>query len=101
MTKIQENTTHKRIKREASPFPAGDNKAVKSRQESITYMNINNLKDPQKKHLIRTVSKIVFTGIFLNWSYVTNLSILSDLDLYVLKMFDLDERPLTYPCIIF
>ena len=44
---------------EASPFPAGDHKAAMIRQESITNThNINNIKDPQKKHRLGTVSRI-------------------------------------------
>ena len=39
-----------------SPFPAGDHKAARNRQDSITKTNmiINNKEDPQKKHLERS-----------------------------------------------
>ena len=43
---------HTQESQEVSPFPVGDHKATRNRQDSIikTNVNINNEKDPQKKH---------------------------------------------------
>ena len=50
---------------EVSPFPAGDNKAARNRQDSMTKKtgNTNNKKDPQKKHRLGTVSNRMTGGL--------------------------------------
>ena len=52
---------------DVSPFPAGDHKAARNRQDSMTKANTkhNNKKDPQKKHRLGTVSKKVSGGLKL------------------------------------
>ena len=45
--------------REVSPFPAGDHKASTDVHESITKQDRNNINDPQKKHCLGMVSKIL------------------------------------------
>ena len=44
---------------ELRPFPAGDHKAS-DMHESITKQDRNNINDPQKKHCLGTVSKILY-----------------------------------------
>ena len=46
--------------------PAGDHKAARTRPDSITRQtcNFNNRKDPQKKHHLGTVSKIIYCRAF-------------------------------------
>ena len=48
---------HIQKSQEVSPSPAGDHKAARNRQDSMTKTNTNNKKDPQKKHCLGTVSK--------------------------------------------
>ena len=45
---------------EVSPFPAGDHKAHINRRAQNTRQN-KNMKDPQKKYCLGTVSKILWT----------------------------------------
>ena len=54
---------HTQESQEDSPFPAGDYKTARNRQDSITKKNTNNFKDPQKKHHLGTVSKIITGGL--------------------------------------
>ena len=46
---------HTTESQEVSPFPAGNHKAARNRQDSI--IKTNNNMDPQKKHRLGTVSK--------------------------------------------
>ena len=56
MKKTQEN--HTQESEEVSPFPAGDHKAAKNRQDSIIKTNMkHNKKDPQKKQRHETIEK--------------------------------------------
>ena len=48
---------HTQESQAVSSFPAGDHKAARNRQHSMTKTNANNKKDPQKKHRLETVSK--------------------------------------------
>ena len=49
---------------EASPFPAGDHKTARNRQDSITKRrDINNKNDRQKKHRLGTVSNKSLDGL--------------------------------------
>ena len=57
MGKWQEKKHHIQESQEVSPFPAGDHKAARNRQNSMTNTNPNNKKDPQKKHHPGMVSK--------------------------------------------
>ena len=53
-------TTHVKESQEVSPIPAGDHKAARDRQDRYNKRqtwNINNKKDPQKKHHLGIVSK--------------------------------------------
>ena len=47
------------------PFPAGDHKVARNRQESMTdnHKTQNNKKDPQKKHCLGMVSKTITGGL--------------------------------------
>ena len=60
------NTRKNHIKeiQEATPFPAGDHKAARNRQYSMTKTNTNtnNKMDPQKKRHLGTVSKKLLEG---------------------------------------
>ena len=51
-------------------MPAGDHKAAMSRQDSMTEPNINNKKEPQKRHHLGTISTIFFTEglILVSWN---------------------------------
>ena len=51
---------HTQESKEVSPFPAGGHKAAKSRKDSIiikTTVKQNDVKDPQRKHHLGTISK--------------------------------------------
>ena len=76
-----------------SPFPAGDHKADRNRQDSMAKTNINNKKDPQKKHGLGTVRKLLEC---LNMFHGTNITLNSDVDQET-YMFGSHERSLTYP----
>ena len=58
--KLTEDTTHE--SKEASPFPAGDHEAhINRRAQNIANTRQNkNIKDPQKKYRLGTVSKIFY-----------------------------------------
>ena len=47
------------------PFPAGDHKAARNREDSILKTNVkhNNKKDPEKKHRLGMVSKKITGGL--------------------------------------
>ena len=47
---------------EVSPFQAADHKDTMNRQKACQTRNINNKNDPQNKHPLGIVSKIIFTG---------------------------------------
>ena len=47
---------HTNESQEVSPFPAGDHKAARNRQDNLTKTKPNNKKDPQKKHRLGMVS---------------------------------------------
>ena len=63
MTKIKKHHTQESQK--VGTFPAGDLNAARNRQDGITKQtwNINNKKDPQKKHCLGTVSKKITGGL--------------------------------------
>ena len=52
---------------EVSPFPAGDHKALINRcvQMHSTHKTEKNIKDPQKKYHLGTVSKVFYWGLKL------------------------------------
>ena len=56
--KVTKNTRNHNTqeRQEVSPFPAGDHKDARNRQDSITEININNKKDLKKKHYLEMVS---------------------------------------------
>ena len=58
--KLTVDTTNE--SQEVSPFPAGDHKAhINRRTQNIANTRQNkNIKDPQKKYRLRTVSKIFY-----------------------------------------
>ena len=58
--KLTEDTTNE--SQEVSPFPAGDHKAhINRRAQNIANTRQNkNIKDPQKKYRLGTVSKIFY-----------------------------------------
>ena len=58
--KLTEDTTNE--SQEVSPFPAGDHKAhINRRAQNIANARQNkNIKDPQKKYRLGTVSKIFY-----------------------------------------
>ena len=58
--KLKEDTTNE--SQEVSPFPAGDHKAhINRRAQNIANTRKNkNIKDPQKKYRLGTVSKIFY-----------------------------------------
>ena len=60
VTNSQLDTTNE--SQEASPFPAGDHKAYINIhiQRHSKYKTEKNIKDPQKKHRLLTVSKIFY-----------------------------------------
>ena len=60
VTKLTEDTTNE--SQEVSPFPAGDHKAhINRRAQNIANTRQNkNIKDPQKKYRLGTVSKIFY-----------------------------------------
>ena len=60
MTNSQLNTTNE--SQEVSPFPAGDHKAHINRraQRHSKHKTEKNIKDPQKKYRLGTVSKIIY-----------------------------------------
>ena len=93
-----ENTRkyHKLESQEVSPFPAGDHKAARNRQDSMT-RNIHSKNDPQKKHRLGRVST-KFTGV-LKMFDITNLILISDVD-QDRQIIGSREKSLTYRCII-
>ena len=54
--------TRKHYTQETSPFQAGDHKAAKNRQESMTDTKHKKQKGSTKKHRLGMVSKTIFTG---------------------------------------
>ena len=64
--KLTEDTTNE--SQEVSPFPAGDHKAhINRRAQNIANTRQNkNIKDPQKKYRLGTVSKIFYWRAFFN-----------------------------------
>ena len=59
VTHLQLDTTNE--SQEVSPFPAGDHKAHINRHIQMhSKINRKNIKDPQKKYLLGTVSKIFY-----------------------------------------
>ena len=89
VTNSQLDTTNE--SQEVSPFPAGDHKAHMNRR---AYRHSKNIKDPQKKYRLDTVSKI-FTGGLKPVSRRANLTLYSDVDQDT-WIFGLHERTLTY-----
>ena len=94
VTKTQENVT------ENSPFPAGDRKAARNRQDSMTDTHKKtNKNDPQKKHRLGTARIKILKGSGLNIVYGTNLTFFADMD-QDKYIFGSHERCLTHRCII-
>ena len=62
MTKTQGNIAYNRDKRSVF-FPAGDHKAARVRPDSMTDKLKKPKKDPQRKHLLGTVSKKITGGL--------------------------------------
>ena len=58
VTNSQYDTTN--MSQEVSPFPAGDHKAHINRRAQIKTEQKKNIKDPQKKYRLGTVSKIYY-----------------------------------------
>ena len=54
---------HNEESQEASPFPTGDHEAAMNRLDSMVKKNLNNKKDPQKKHRLGTVSNKITGGL--------------------------------------
>ena len=77
--KLTEDTTNE--SQEVSPFPAGDHVAhINRRAQNIANIRQNkNIKDPQKKYRLGTVSKI-FYWRELNQFDGANLTLNSDVD---------------------
>ena len=66
---------------EVSPFPAGDHKAQMNRrvQRHNKHKTEKNIKDPQNKYRLGTVSKIFYWRAY-NWFHGANLTLNSDVD---------------------
>ena len=78
MGKRQERKHHIQEGQEVSPFPAGDHKAARNRQNSMTNTNPNNKKDPQKITTLERSVRQLLEG--LNMFHCTNLTLNSDVD---------------------
>ena len=86
------NVTIRHYKREprGQPFPTRHQQT--DVQESITKQDRNNIKDPQKKLCLGTVSKKYITGGLKPVKWCTNLTLSSDVDQDT-YMFGLHESP--------